>query len=187
MSPPAPVHRPEPRLPSVLFVCTGNVCRSPFAEHLLRDRLPGTHALSRGTFALEGSAMESQMVAELAARSVDPQGFRARQVSAADIGADLILTMSRRQRAYLLDEFPAAARHIGHMGHIPELARMASENPAAPLKEIISAWTRRAIPAGLDVPDPYGKDAAQAARTAALLAERVEQLVPVLRRGVVAP
>lgn len=64
---------------------------------------------------------------------------------------------------------------------------MASQNPDAPLKEIISAWTRRAIPANLDVPDPYGKDAAQAARTAALLTERVEQLVPVLRRGILAP
>lgn len=118
--------------------------------------------------------MESQMAGELSARGVDPQGFRARQVPAADLGADLILTMSRRQHAYLLDEFPAAARHIGHIGHIPELVQMASQNPDAPLKEIISAWTRRAIPAGLDVPDPYGKDAAQAARTAALLTERVE-------------
>ena len=187
MSSPAPVRRPEPQPSSVLFVCTGNVCRSPFAEHLLRDQLPGIRTLSRGVFALEGSAMESQMVAELAARGVDPQGFRARQVSAADLGADLVLTMSRRQRAYLLDEFPAAARRIGHMGHVPELARMASENPDAPLKEIISAWTRRAIPSGLDVPDPYGKDAAQAAQTAALLTERVEQLVPVLRRGILAP
>lgn len=187
MRSPAPARRPEPQLPSILFVCTGNVCRSPFAEHLLRDRLPDIHTLSRGIFALEGSAMESQMAGELSERGVDSQGFRARQVSAADLGADLILTMSRRQRAYLLDEFPAAARRIGHMGHIPELARMTSENPDAPLKEIVSAWTRRAIPSGLDVPDPYGKDAAQAARTAALLTERVEQLVPVLRRGVVAP
>ncbi|WP_341854323.1 hypothetical protein [Brachybacterium sp. GPGPB12] len=187
MSSPVPVHRPEPRPPSVLFVCTGNVCRSPFAEHLLRDRLPGNRAASRGIFALEGSAMESQMAGELSARGVDPQGFRARQVSATDLGADLILTMSRRQRAYLLEEFPAATRRIGHMGHVPELARMASENSAAPLKEIISAWTRRAIPAGLDVPDPYGKDAAQAARTAAPLTERVERLLPVLRRGILAP
>ena len=187
MSSPAPAHRPEPQPPSVLFVCTGNVCRSPFAEHLLRDRLPGIRAVSRGIFALEGRAMESQMAGELSARGVDPQGFRARQVSAADLGADLILTMSRRQRAYLLDEFPAAARRIGHMGNIPELVRMASENPDSSLKEIISAWTRRAIPPGLDVPDPYGKDAAQAARTAALLTERVEQLVPVLRRGILAP
>lgn len=187
MSTALPVHRPEPQPPSVLFVCTGNVCRSPFAEHLLRVRLPGIHTLSRGVFALEGSAMESQMAGELSVRGVDPQGFRARQVSAADLEAELILTMSRRQRAYLLDEFPAAARRIGHMGHVPELARMASENPDSSLKEITSAWTRRAIPAGLDVPDPYGKDAAQAARTAALLTERVEQLVPVLRRGILAP
>ncbi|MCZ4325377.1 arsenate reductase/protein-tyrosine-phosphatase family protein [Brachybacterium paraconglomeratum] len=186
MSSPVPVRHPELQLPSVLFVCTGNVCRSPFAEHLLRDRLPGIHAASRGIFALEGRAMESQMAGELSARGVDPQGFRARQVSAADLGADLILTMSSRQRAYLLDEFPAVARHIGHMRHIPELARMASENPDASLKELVSAWTRRAIPSGLDVPDPYGKDAAQAARTAALLTERVEQLVPVLRQGILA-
>lgn len=177
----------ESTRPSVLFVCTGNICRSPFAEHLLRAKLPGIAVASRGTFALEGSAMESQMAAELAARGAHPHGFHARQVAAADLGADLVLTMSRRQRLYLLDEFPAAARRIGHMGHLPELVRMAAKNPDAPLKEIISSWTRRAIPAGLDVPDPYGKDAAQAARTASLLEERVEQLVTVLRQCAGAP
>lgn len=184
MHPPAPVHRRAPRPLSALLVCTGNVCRSPFVEHLLRAELPEITVASRGVFALEGSAMEPQMAAELAGRGVDAHGFRARQVAATDLEADLVLTMSRRQRLHLLDEFPATARRIGHMGHIPELVRLATENPDAPLQEIIAAWTRRAIPAGVDVPDPYGKDAAQAARTAALLEEQVGLLVPVLRRGI---
>lgn len=183
MSAPASPHRSGPHLPSVLFVCTGNVCRSPFAERLLRARLPGVAAMSRGIFALEDSAMESQMARELMARGGDPRDFRARQVVAADLEVDLVLTMSRRQRLHLLDEFPAAARRIGHIGQLPELSRMISENLDAPLRENISTWTRRVIPSDLDIPDPYGRDAAQAARTAALLAERVGELVPLLSRG----
>lgn len=181
-----PPIRPQPaaerRLPSVLVVCTGNVCRSPFAELLLRDHLPRLEVTSRGVFALEGRGVEAQMAGELAARGISPHGFRARQVEAADLEADLILTMSRRQRTHLLEEFPAAARKIGHFGHIPELAAASAENPSAPLPEVVAAWTRRPVPPDRDVPDPYGKDAAQAAHTASLLTDLVEQLVPVLSR-----
>lgn len=167
--------------PTVLVVCTGNVCRSPFAELLLRDRLPDLQVTSRGVFALDDHAMEPLMAGELAARGIDPRGFRARQVDAADLGADLVLAMSRRQRIHLLEEFPAAARRIGHFGHIPELSRDIEKNPEAPLREVIASWTRRPVDPRRDIPDPFGKDAAVAVATAALLTELVEQLVPALK------
>lgn len=186
---PAARHEPpgDRRPPTVLVVCTGNVCRSPFTELLLRDLLPDLQVRSRGVFALEGRPMEPQMAGELAARGIEPRGFRARQVGAADLGADLVLTMSRRQRTHLLEEFPAAARRIGHLGHIPELTQSVEENPETPLREIIASWTRRPLDPQRDVPDPFGRDASVAAGTAALLTELVEQLVPVLEGDAAQP
>lgn len=175
------------RPPTVLVVCTGNVCRSPFAELLLRDRLPDLQVRSRGVFALEGRAMEPQMAGELAARGIESRGFRARQVGAADLGADLVLTMSRRQRTHLLEEFPAAARRIGHFGHIPELTRSVQGSPETALREIIASWTRRPLDPQRDVPDPFGRDSAVAAGTAAMLSDLVEQLVPVLEGAAAQP
>lgn len=39
---------------SILVVCTGNICRSPIGERLLRQQLPGKRITSAGVFGLEG-------------------------------------------------------------------------------------------------------------------------------------
>ena len=39
---------------SILVVCTGNICRSPMGERLLRQQLPGKQVSSAGIFGLEG-------------------------------------------------------------------------------------------------------------------------------------
>ena len=40
---------------SILVVCTGNICRSPIGERLLRQLLPGKRITSAGIYGLEGS------------------------------------------------------------------------------------------------------------------------------------
>ncbi|MGO1504480.1 MAG: hypothetical protein ACTHWV_05930 [Brachybacterium sp.] len=165
---------------AVLFVCTGNVCRSPFAELLLRERLPQLSVASRGVHALTGSPMEAQMAKQLAERRVSATGFVAAQVTESDLRADLVLTASRRQRAYLIDEFPSAARRIGLLGHVPELAARAMSDPTTAFSEHIAAWSRSALPRGRDVPDPYGRSLEEAAASASLITELVDQLVPLL-------
>src|SRR4051812_49795210 len=76
----------------VLFVCTGNICRSPFAEiltrHLLRGQLGGRDAdafdvSSAGVAAVVGSAMHPDSRAELAPWNLDgamSERFVARQL-----------------------------------------------------------------------------------------------------------
>lgn len=175
----SPADRQQPPL-SVLFVCTGNVCRSPFAELLLRERVPQLSVASRGVHALTGSPMDAQMAKELEERGASSRGFVAAQVTETDLHADLVLTASRRQRAYLIDEFPSAARRIGLLGHVPELAARAMSDPTAALLEHIAAWSRSALPSGRDVPDPYGKNMEEAAASAFMITELVDQLVPLL-------
>ena len=173
-------------LPRVLVVCTGNVCRSPFAELLLRSRVPGLEIASRGIDALEGSAMEGQMRALLEARDVDASGFRARQVEAADVDADLVLTMSARQRAYLLDEFPQIARRTGLLGAVPALQGMAEEQGGLS-PSLIAAWTRRPVGRQHEVPDPYRRPLEAARATADLLESLVDPLAALLTGTAAAP
>ncbi|WP_162801595.1 low molecular weight phosphatase family protein [Brachybacterium saurashtrense] len=164
---------------SVLFVCTGNVCRSPFAELLLRAQVPGLAVASRGIHALAGEPMERQMAAELARRGGDPEGFRARQVTVADLGADLVLTMSPRQRRFLVEEHPAAARRSGLLGHVPQLAALAAAHGGLD-RDVIAQWSRARHPGGQEVPDPYRRPPEVAAATAARLEDLLGQLAPLL-------
>ncbi|SDU00023.1 low molecular weight protein-tyrosine-phosphatase [Halopseudomonas salegens] len=86
----------------VLFVCLGNICRSPSAEGVFRQRLaqrsqPGVSVDSAGTAGYHvGKAPDPRAVAAARKRGIDISGLRARQVSAEDFSRfDLILAMDR--------------------------------------------------------------------------------------------
>ena len=84
----------------ILFVCTGNTCRSPMAAALMQRRMeregvPGT-AESAG-LAADGGPASSGALAALAEWGLDLSGHRSRQVTAAlCAGADLVAAMSPR-------------------------------------------------------------------------------------------
>lgn len=86
----------------ILFVCVGNVCRSPTAEYLFRKRLPdaGIAVASAGLGALVGQGMDKTALAVLADRGIDGSAHVARQVNAAMLrAADLVLAMEKRHLA----------------------------------------------------------------------------------------
>jgi len=100
----------------VLFVCTGNICRSPTAERVTRA-FAVKHGLSRltassaGTRAVVGYGMEPTAAEVLRTLGGNPKGFRARQLSPANVDdADLILTMTTRHRDKVLAASPRAMR-----------------------------------------------------------------------------
>jgi protein-tyrosine phosphatase len=95
----------------ILFVCTGNICRSAMAEHWLRHR--------GGTLGLELEVRSCGVAAEswyevpeaarraLARRGVPPFEHKAQLVSRDLLRwADLVLTMTRSHRDSLADRFP---------------------------------------------------------------------------------
>ena len=88
----------------VLFVCTGNICRSPLAasllERALKDRGLEVAVTSAGTGAWDGApASEGAYLVGLE-RGLDLSGHRARLLSRELVdAADLILTMARHHRA----------------------------------------------------------------------------------------
>lgn len=88
----------------VVFVCTGNICRSPLAEALLVRELAergvdGVEVSSAGTGAWDGTpASEGAYLVGLE-HGLDLSRHRARQLTREVVrGADLVLTMSRHHR-----------------------------------------------------------------------------------------
>ncbi len=90
---------------SILVVCTGNICRSPIAEGLLRDALLarfGAHApdvSSAGTMGWEGSGAQAESIRAAAERDVDIAGHVARELTGAMVErATLVVTMAAEHR-----------------------------------------------------------------------------------------
>jgi protein-tyrosine phosphatase len=91
----------------VLLVCTGNICRSPMAEVILRDALKregleGIEVSSAGIHALPGAETPPAATELLAGRGIDLSGHRGRQLEPSLTDeADLILVMDRYQLAMI--------------------------------------------------------------------------------------
>lgn len=114
---------------SVLFVCQGNVCRSPFAELLGRHLFPGAELelSSAGLGAMVGAPVDAEMAHQLALRGAPSEPFAGRLLTVPLLrDADLVLTMNRRQRESVVAESPELVWRVFVIG---QLSRMV---PALP-------------------------------------------------------
>ena len=111
----------------ILTVCTGNICRSPYAHLALQHGLdavrPGAFEVtSAGTHAMVGNPVDRGSASILEDRGVDTSGFAARQVSErmlADI--DIVLPLEVAHRKLVLSYSP---RHLKRAYTLKELARL---------------------------------------------------------------
>lgn len=177
----------------ILIVCTGNICRSAFAELLLGERLRSAGRVevavrSAGTTAVVGDPVHPLAARELEQRGAATLPFEARQVSASMVAeADLILGMTRAHRGRLLDLEPAALRRtftfrefvallgnpsVPSAGSLGELAR-AAYLARTSMQDVVNG------PAA-DVADPYGGTEADFAHMARVLDAGTDAIVRAL-------
>jgi protein-tyrosine-phosphatase len=94
---------------SVLFVCLGNICRSPFAAAVAFERLPGIAIDSAGFLQHDGRPSPPHIVTAARSLGVDVSHARAQRVTAGQIAAaGLIVCMDLAHIEMIEREFPEA-------------------------------------------------------------------------------
>ncbi|QAU24660.1 low molecular weight phosphotyrosine protein phosphatase [Dyella sp. M7H15-1] len=117
----------------ILIVCVGNICRSPAAEYLFRERMGarGIELCSAGLVALVGNPMDQMVLQLLSESGVDGTSHRAHQLTPSMLlQADLVLGMEKR--------------------HVNAMVQLAPE--ARGKVYLLDKWLGER-----DVPDPYGQ------------------------------
>lgn len=121
---------------TILTVCSGNICRSPLAEQLLRAGLAGVEGVrvsSAGTIAMVGTGMPAEALALSTRLGVsDAPAHLARQLDAQHIrDADLVLGLSRDHRRAVVEIVPAATRRTFTLREFAHLAAAVADHDLA--------------------------------------------------------
>jgi len=140
----------------ILVVCYGNICRSPAAQYILKQRLPDTFTVeSAGVGALVDHAADATVAELLVARGIDVGQHRAKQVTRNMLGQyDLILVMEQN--------------------HIEAITRIAPE--ARGKTKLLGCWI-----GNKEIPDPYKKTKEIYELADAMIAEAIESWMKYLR------
>lgn len=181
---------------SILVVCTGNICRSPVGEGLLRHRLaPRRIAVSSaGTHAVVGRRPVPEAISTVLESTGEELRGRGTQLTLEAVeAADLILTMSTRQRASVTALSPRAVRRTFTLLEFARITELLGDDElhgsladlvraCAPLRRLANASR-----AGMDIADPYGGPPAGYVKSFGTIAAAVDTSARAIGRSLEEP
>jgi protein-tyrosine phosphatase len=186
----------------ILTICTGNICRSPFAAKLLASKLDRTafKTASAGTSAMAEEPMQKTM--QQIARSMGVKGtekHRARALTPQVVAqADLLLGMEREHRSEAARLHPRAARisftllefaHIVTYINDGQLQTLLLQNTDSQTAAIDAAVRMRGVVPRLnpdrlyDLQDPFGRSRQVYVRSGVQIEQAVDRIVNFFERA----
>ncbi|QVI30749.1 low molecular weight phosphatase family protein [Mycolicibacterium neoaurum] len=144
----------------ILFVCTGNICRSPTAERLAiaqatKAGIDDFQASSAGSRAVVGHPFHPDAERVLVALGGDPANFASRHLTGKiAAGADLVLTMTRTHRDTVLEMAPQRLRRTFTL---LEAARLVTELNARNVADLANLRPHLDDNDNVDIADPIGQ------------------------------
>jgi protein-tyrosine phosphatase len=180
---------------TVLFVCTGNICRSPIGERLFQSRISrdaDVSVTSAGTGALEGWGIDHPSALALRELGVAPEGHAGRRLTREIVEqSDLVLTAERAHRTAVVRMESSSSwrtftlREFGRLAaHVPLISEI--HDPDDLRNRVAEITAQRGLQAtaggpGLDdIGDPFGGAVDIARRTAAQVSEAVDTAIRAL-------
>ena len=140
---------------NILLLCTGNLCRSPMAEGLLKTCLPAHELFSAGLCAPQGDPADPHAIELMRQLGIDISAHRARNVARWMMQeADLVLTMEHAQTQLALQRYPFASGKVERLGEARDM----------------------------DIPDPYRLGPGAFQRALALIRDAVRDRLPQLQQ-----
>ncbi|MDT0156337.1 low molecular weight phosphatase family protein [Microbacterium sp. ARD32] len=190
--------------PTILAVCTGNICRSPIAESILNARLRdvGVRVRSAGVRAAVGQEMPKPAQRVALSRGADARELGAHTARAVDrtmlLGSDLVIAMTREHRSRILALEPTLMRRTFTAREFARLAAMLTDtemrgvadrhrgDPPAGMRAVAAVVAARrgastVRPKDDDVIDPYRRSSWVYERSTRQLDGPIAQLERVAR------